>query len=82
MTHLKKEIKDNVRKKWHWTCAACGKTYPPKEHHLLTVHHTRLPVQGEHLIPLCLSCHHQAEIQEKNKEKFDNNKYSLNDNHT
>lgn len=67
MTHLKKEIKDNVRRKWHWTCANCQMFFPPKDHDLLTVHHTRKPVNGKHLIPLCKKCHEKAEMDEKRK---------------
>jgi len=65
MTHLKKEIKTNVRKRAHWTCAGCGTKFAPKNHDLLTVHHTIKPINGEHLIPLCHDCHVKAEKEEQ-----------------
>jgi len=65
MTHLKKEIKDNVRKRFHWQCVKCGRHFHPAEHDQLTVHHVRLPINGEHLIPLCRSCHDEQEKIEK-----------------
>jgi 5-methylcytosine-specific restriction endonuclease McrA len=69
MTHLTKNLKDQVRKRAHWTCANCGTKFPPRDHDLLTVHHTSEPVHGEHLIPLCVKCHQKAEKDEKDKKK-------------
>ena len=65
MTHLTKNLKDRVRKRAHWQCANCGRYFPPAEHDQLTVHHVRLPINGEHLIALCRRCHNKQEQIEK-----------------
>jgi hypothetical protein len=44
-----------------------GKVFPPKDHDQLTVHHPREPIDGEHLIHLCIHCYQEAERREKKK---------------
>ena len=57
---LKKEIKDNIRRQYHYTCQRCGKRFPKGEKEKLTVHH------GDKK-PYCRKCHDEIERELKTK---------------